>query len=899
MIAGATESGVSGAGDLPPVSYAKLAGVSPLEISDDWIEKPIIERFDEIAARHEDKIAVDDGERRFSYGQLRAMSSTLAARLDALLPAGAAVGALVPNCALSPIALLACLRTNRPYVPIDHNHPAARQEQLIREANLQAVIGLGGGHGSPARSLSLHVLDVSSASAATVGPTPAPPQPCPPAVILFTSGSTGTPKGVCHHQHGILYRVAHATSSYGLRAGDRVLLLSSPSTIVGVRETLASLLNGATLHIADVQKLGLRATLEALAPARVTVGYIAPVLLRSLLALPEAGEAFSAFRMLRIGGDFIFNSDLSKCRAVLPNSCEIFITLTSTESPAVFQWTVPRDWATEDPRLPVGYPRPDLKFMISDENGTPVAEGDVGELVVSSRYLALGYWSAGQLQHGPFVAEAGNPECRTFHTGDLVRMRQDRLVELIGRRDRQVKISGFRADTGEVEAVLRRCANVVDAAVIARKKDEEITGLIAFVVGRDRDDVSLLQMLRSAVCEELPAHMRPAQIHLVDSIPHLPNFKVDVQALEELERKECRKERTVEQRAMLGPAMPSAATDASQIRAAVEHAWTALLNRRSFKADTPWDQAGGDSLGALHLWVEIENELGSRLPLEALSPHLAPSEIVAVLEKRLAASRDPAAHQISTQRRTVFFMPPAEGDAPVFARFRANFHDSIRFIVIDYPPLDKMLSQGAKFDLIIDAAVMQVLTQAASNEDCYFVGYSFGGFVAWGTARRMLALNRRVAFVGLLDSQLVPATGGIVSRATRLVGRNWLKPYGVLRRVLDRGFSYAVRTAPATVARLARLLPAKASFILKFRLVVELRVQARRKWKPSPLPVPTWLFRSDQFSTAAPDHHWSAVAARLKIVPIGGSHLSMLEPPFSAILCNEFLEAVRMAASCC
>src|ERR1700752_4985424 len=131
---------MSTAGELPSARCSTAE--SCLDFSEDWIGVSISQRFDQVAARYEDKIAVDDGDVRLSYGKLREMALALAGRIDALLPPGRPVGVLLPSCALSPVAALACLLSNRPYVPIDCNHPTARNEQLMRETGLQAVITL-------------------------------------------------------------------------------------------------------------------------------------------------------------------------------------------------------------------------------------------------------------------------------------------------------------------------------------------------------------------------------------------------------------------------------------------------------------------------------------------------------------------------------------------------------------------------------------------------------------------------------------------------------------------------------------------------------------------------------------------------------------------------------------
>src|SRR5262245_10806558 len=108
--------------------------------TDDWLERPIFERFAYVVDRHGDRVAVDDGLARYTYRELMRSVTHLARRIDAVTPLQAPVGILLPNCALVPIAALACLAAGRPFVPMDCNFPAARNEQIMAEAGLRALI---------------------------------------------------------------------------------------------------------------------------------------------------------------------------------------------------------------------------------------------------------------------------------------------------------------------------------------------------------------------------------------------------------------------------------------------------------------------------------------------------------------------------------------------------------------------------------------------------------------------------------------------------------------------------------------------------------------------------------------------------------------------------------------
>src|SRR5207248_1891657 len=145
--------------------------------------------------------------------------------------------------------------------------------------------------------------------------------------------------------------------------------------------------------------------------------------------------------------------------------------------------------------------------------------------------------------------------------------------------------------------------------------------------------------------------------------------------------------------------------------------------------------------------------LGQPFPLDTLKNHTTPSELIAAIVNKLGSTSSQAAPgPISQGRPLVFFMPSAEGDAPTYVRFRAALEGRVHFKVIDYPKWREMIDGGAGFDVIVDAAVEQILG-ACPSASCLLVGYSFGGFVAWEAAHRLTQLGRRVGFVGLIDTR--------------------------------------------------------------------------------------------------------------------------------------------------
>ncbi len=887
---------------LTPVDFMGPTEIAFERFRDEWIEEPIARLFERTAAAHPAKVAVDDGVLSITYAELQRIATHLARRIEAQVPAGRPVGVLLPNGALFPAAALACLASGRPFVPIDLGYPAAHNQNVLEEAGLAAAIVDRSKDISlniPAGVLQLDItesLDCIDAPEISIAPSRGP------AIILYTSGSTGRPKGICNNQRAILHRIADATNTEHLHSEDNLLLLSSPGTIAGTREMFKALLNGATLHVVDPLRLGIGRLLEIFREKRITICYAVPALWRSLLAVPMATTALASLRVARAGGDNPLESDLDLFRKMLPPTCRLLVAFSSTEIPTIFHWFIPPGWKADKSRLPVGYAQPGICFTLLGDDGAPVGKGAAGELVVRSRYLALGLWQDGRLQPGPFRVDPNDPESRVLHTGDLVAIREDGLAEMVGRKDRQIKIRGLRVDPGQAEAILRSFAGVGDVVIIPRRHGGEAIALIAYVVRSRAASADLGRELKDALAAKLPRQMRPAEIHFIEEIPRLPSFKVDIKAIEQLDQQN-RLAAEHEDRSGDQPAdwqKLAAAPETSSVAALVQRAWVKKLGRDAFDKDIGWEEAGGDSLKAMEFWFEVERALGRRLPLDLFAENTRPSRLVAAIGALLTAPSHEAPAQDDADKPTLFVLPGIGGDDPRLVRFRAQFGKSLRCELIDYPDWHKMLDHGMDFDSLVDASVAQICAKPWGGGRI-LVGFSYGGFVAFAASQRLVESGHRVDALILLDSRLAtignpPAKENLWQRM-RGISRD---PWRLLRSAEQQFIAFCFRRSWFTMLRIvsefAMSFGSRSTFVYYFQLVTALRMRVLKMWRPTPLRVPTILLQSaESLSDLPADFGWSRLCDPIALIPIGGTHESMLDPPLLALTCAQILKWIAKA----
>ncbi len=101
-----------------------------------------------------------------------------------------------------------------------------------------------------------------------------------------------------------------------------------------------------------------------------------------------------------------------------------------------------------------------------DEDLRPVPRGEVGEIVVRTRFLGPGYWNRPDITQDRFVPDPDLPGQRVYRTGDLGRMLPDGCLMHLGRIDQQVKIRGHRVEVLEVESLLNGMPDVREVVVL-------------------------------------------------------------------------------------------------------------------------------------------------------------------------------------------------------------------------------------------------------------------------------------------------------------------------------------------------------------------------------------------------------------------------------------------------
>ena len=485
----------------------------------DGPERPMLSQIVDRLRRDPDRLVVDDGLRQLTGGALLGEIASLAGAIAAQVPAGVPVGVRLRDCAEVPIAWLACLAAGCPAVLLDPADGPQRFGGIAATSRLAAVISDQPVAGFPVIPPGGHRPAPLVLSPVDVGA---------PAFVVWTSGSTGRPKGIVQSQRSVLYRAGLLVNSAHLSSADRYLSLNTASGMGGLLNAVAAFLSGACLHRVNIAAEGLSGVLDRIERSQITSVIAVPALYRALCRLDGAAAQLTSLRVVSSNGDALLAADLQLLRKALPASCAIQMVYGATETQAGMRF-VPAGEGPDGAQVAAGRPLPGVQWAILDEGGEAVPSGRVGELWIRSRYTAIGEWEDGRCVPGRLPADGACGD-RRYAMGDLVRVREDGVFVVIGRKDRQVKLDGHRVEPVEIEAILRAEPGVLDAAVLPVPAGGS-THLAAFVAAGDSPPPSLGAHLRGVLVDRLPLAMRPHRLHVVEELPLLPGNKIDAEAL--------------------------------------------------------------------------------------------------------------------------------------------------------------------------------------------------------------------------------------------------------------------------------------------------------------------------------------------------------------------------------
>lgn len=481
------------------------------------------------AASTPERPAVVDGDATTSYVELEARAIGVAEGLAAAeVEPGDRVAILLRRSADAAGAFFGVLASGGVAVVVNELLRPRQIEHILSHSSASVLLTSSEVAGRLPRPLktSARVLDITSLPRAGTA-APAPRVGDDVAQIIFTSGSTGLPKGVTVSHANLWAGMRSVTTYLEITSEDRIAALLPFSFDYGLNQLLCAAGTGACL-VLERSPVPAR-IVRTLAAQRVSVVAAVPPLWLQLLDADSFRSApVGSLRVLTNSGGKLPTEAVRDLRRCQP-APSLVLMYGLTEA---FRSTyLPPDRVDRKPGS-IGQAIPGAEILVLDDDLSPCAPGQVGQLVHRGPTVALGYWDDTEATARVFrpnpLRPAGAPDAeRVVFSGDLVYRDEAGDLFFVGRSDTLIKTLGYRVSPDEVVEVLHASGQVVEAVVTSEPDEVRGARLVAYVVLRTDGS---LERLERFTAEELPRYMRPARIEAREALPRTASGKHDAAA---------------------------------------------------------------------------------------------------------------------------------------------------------------------------------------------------------------------------------------------------------------------------------------------------------------------------------------------------------------------------------
>jgi amino acid adenylation domain-containing protein len=557
------------------------------------------ELFEERAREHPGRIAAVQDGREWTYMELNARANRVA---RALLKRGLRAEEIVAVVAERDLewmaAVIGIFKAGGAYLPLEPQFPADRIARTLARAGARVVLSEGGSTASLDEALDgmpgvarLLLEEVEAEGHAGDDPGVAV-RGDQLAYVYFTSGSTGEPKGAMCEHDGMLNHLYAKIEDLGIGPGD-VVAQSAPQCFdISLWQLVSALVvGGRTLIVGQDNILDVERFVDTVERGGVAVFQVVPSYLDAVAAyLGGNPRALPRLRCVSATGEALKAELVRRWFEVMPDVKLVNaygLTETSDDTNHEVMSAAPADGS-----VPLGPAIPNVRVHILDERGRLVPLGAPGEIAFSGVCVGRGY-----INDPERTAQAYSPDpyvdgARLYRAGDYGRWSPEGKLEYLGRRDNQVKISGFRIEIGDIENALLRVPGVRDGAVVVGEGAGQSKFLVAFYSGNRPLEVD---EIRSEVAARVPGYMVPSTYRWQESLPLTGNGKIDRKALTRMARE----------------VIPEAGTATEALSAAEQRlaeAWATVLGLPMGRigGQDSFFALGGTSLSAVKLAVLLK-----------------------------------------------------------------------------------------------------------------------------------------------------------------------------------------------------------------------------------------------------------------------------------------------------
>jgi len=536
--------------------------------------------FMEQVELHPNHIAVEYHEQKITYGELNNKSNQVAAFLiDHGIRRNDRVAVLAKRCPETIVNIMGILKSGASYVPLEEDYPDDRKEYIYENSNCKYKLDE---HSYESAGISQYSTDTVARYS----------QLKDSAYIIYTSGTTGRPKGVEISHEAAVNTILDINERYAVTEKDKFLAISSMCFDLSVYDIFGSLLSGGVLvQIDDHRDMG--ELNRAVVESQITIWNSVPAIIDIYLDYVGENTVQSDLRLVLLSGDWI---PLKLPEKIGKLGAATIVSLGGATEASIWSIYYPieeikSDWVS----IPYGYPLRNQRIYVLNHEADLCPVGVQGEIYIGGIGLAKGYVNDEEKTKEAFLEHESLG--RIYKTGDYGILTEKGYVKFLGRKDKQVKINGYRVEIGEIEKVLEEIPEIADTLVNDMEDSKKMKCLIAYYVS---DETLSDSYMISSISTKLPEYMIPKYYVKIDKIPYTSNGKVDKTALAPVEIVQVENESLPE----------------TEIGKTLGRLWCKMMNLPSVDVNSSFYELGGHSILMIQMISRISEIFGKRIAIK-------------------------------------------------------------------------------------------------------------------------------------------------------------------------------------------------------------------------------------------------------------------------------------------
>lgn len=485
----------------------------------------VIKQFEKMARLYPDKIAVVCENKRLTYKELNEKSNILANYLkETGAKAQDIIGILVNRSLEMVVGLLAILKINGTYLPIDPEYPKDRIEYMLSDSNSKIILVNKKTYN---KINDIEKIDISLDSEIyNMRKINIKEKILSNDLIylIYTSGSTGKPKGVMLKHQNIINFLLGLKNIIEFNQEKTMVSITTICFDIFVLEFWGALTSGMTLVLANEKEQNDSKLLNKLClENNVNMIQTTPSRFKMLLETEENSDFIKNMKDIMIGGEGLPQSLIDKLYKITKANMYNMYGPTETAVWSTIKKIKPKE------NITIGMPIANTKCYILDKNHNLLPTYIPGELYIGGDGVSNGYLNREELTNEKFINSPFEKDALIYNTNDLAYFTEKGELVHLGRTDFQVKIRGYRIELEEIENSLNKIPEIQNSVVIA---DKEQKYLIGYYISKDELKPNEIS---EKLLKDLPNYMIPSIFYRLDKFPLTPNGKLDRKKLPKIQ----------------------------------------------------------------------------------------------------------------------------------------------------------------------------------------------------------------------------------------------------------------------------------------------------------------------------------------------------------------------------